>query len=138
MSASRKGAAPSIPKRDEVEAKIRVLKEIGDGGKKDYLIKSINSYITENIKNADLDGLAAFLGYSVVYTGRLTKELTGKSFSKLLQSKRCSIAAELLMNTNMPVSEIIRSIGYENENFFRKIFVDKYGKTPLAFRKHRN
>lgn len=138
IAVSKMGAAPSIPKRDEVEAKIRVLKEIGDCGKKDYLIKSINSYITGNIKNADLDGLAAFLGYSVVYTGRLTKELTGKSFSKLLQSKRCSIAAELLMNTNMPVSEIIRSIGYENENFFRKIFVDKYGKTPLAFRKHRN
>ena len=44
-------------------------------------------------------------------------------------------AADMLLNTEMPVCEIAERVGYENKSFFRKIFKEKYGKNPLEFRK---
>ena len=65
----------------------------------------------------------------------MVKKLTGKSFSKQVQEKRCSIAARKLLETDLSIEEIIADLGYENESFFRKIFKEKYGKNPLEYRK---
>lgn len=78
------------------------------------------------------------MGYSITYCGRMIKDLTGKTFSKLLQQKRCVYAAELLANTEKSIAEIVDDVGYENESFFRKIFNQKYGVNPLEYRKNRN
>ena len=135
IAVSRKGAAPSIPDRCEVLSSLEILKENKSNSKLDIIRKQIDSYIENNIKTANLEELSAILGYSTVYTGSLVKKLTGKSFSKAVQSKRCSIAAEKLLNTDLPVEEIIADSGYQNESFFRKIFKEKYGKNPLDYRK---
>ncbi len=101
------------------------------------MIKKIDEYTEKNLKNAKICELAELLGYSVIYTGSLVKKLKGKTFSKLLQDKRCSTAAELLEQTDMSVGEIISCVGYENETFFRRAFKEKYGKNPLDYRKGR-
>ena len=123
IAVSRMGAAPSIPTEKEVAEKIVQLKENGNSGKSDYIIGCIDSYIKENIKNASLDGLSEALGYSSVYTGKLTKQLFGKTFSKLLQNERCRVAAELLANTNMPIAEKhrLRKRNLLQKNFHREI-----------------
>lgn len=133
IAVSRSGAAPSIPCRDEVLAKLDDL-TAHKSSKSDMINDKINSYLEENIKTASLDELAEVLGYSSVYTGALVKKLTGKSFSKLVQSKRCSMAADMLLSTDMSVHEIINAVGYENESFFRRIFKEKYGKNFLEYR----
>ena len=135
IAVSRKGAAPSIPDKSEVLSSLESLNENKLNSKVDNICKQIDSYIENNIKTANLEGLSKILGYSTVYTGRLVKETTGKSFSKAVQSKRCSIAAEKLLNTDLPVEKIIEDLGYENESFFRKIFKDNYGNNPLDYRK---
>ena len=99
------------------------------------LKNKIQGYIEADLSDASLSGLAEHLGYSSSYTAALVKRLYGKSFSKLLQEKRCAVAAEKLLNTDMSICEIINSVGYENESFFRRTFKEKYGKNPLDFRK---
>lgn len=138
LAVSREGAAPSIPTKAEVLSALKSLKPSKDNGSSDALMDKIDGYIEQNIKGARLDVLARQLGYSSVYTGNLVKKLTGKSFSKLLQDKRCSVAADMLISCNMSVEEIIESVGYENESFFRKIFKEKYGVNPLEYRKNRH
>ncbi len=59
----------------------------------------------------------------------------GFSFSSLVLNYRCQKAAELLKNTDLSISEIIKQIGYENESFFRRKFQNLYGVNPLEFRK---
>ena len=135
ISVSRNGAAPSIPMRDEVLERFSSLKINDSDGKNELLRSQIEGYIEMNMKNASLEELAGILGYSVVYTGNLAKKLTGFSFSKLLQNKRCTTAADLLASTDLSIKEIINMIGYENESFFRQMFKEKYGKSPLEFRK---
>lgn len=134
IAVSRKGAAPSIPDKSEVLSSLESLKEDTSNRKLDVLRQQIENYIEKNIKNANLEELSEMLGYSVVYTGSLVKKLTGQSFSKKVQEKRCSVAAEKLLNTDLSVGEIIAESGYENERFFRKIFKEKYGETPLNYR----
>ena len=138
LAVSRKGAAPSIPTKDEVLKALKTLKASVYDNRKQRTVNQIEAYLEEHIQNASLKELSSLLGYSVVYTGNLVKQLTGLPFSALLQKKRCGIAAQKLRDTNEPISEIIYSVGYENEGFLRSIFKKYYGKSPLAFRRGKN
>lgn len=134
ISVSKNGAAPSIPKLCEVLTAVNLMSENADG--KSKLTKDkINEYAKKNLKSASIEGLAKILGYSESYTQSIVKNLFGAPFSKLIQSKRCDAAAQMLEETDLPVGEIINKTGYENENFFRKIFKQKYGKNMLEYRK---
>ena len=134
IAVSRNGAAPSIPDKCEVLYSLESLKENKSDGKSDILRKQIETYIEKNIKTANLEELSEILGYSAVYAGNVVKKVMGKPFSKAVQAKRCSIAAQKLSETDMSVEEIIKDVGYENESFFRKVFKEKYGKNPLEYR----
>lgn len=105
--------------------------------KKQRLSERIQHYITEDPAGADLGTLADMLGYSKSYTASLVQEVTGMGYCDLIQSVRCRMAAKLLLETEMPVSEVIQKVGYQNESFFRRMFRQTYGKTPLQYRKRK-
>lgn len=135
VAVSRKGAASSIPSREELLALLETMEENTRNGQADLLIKRIESYIEPQLKTANLTELADILGYSKVYTGKLVKRSFGTSFSKLLLTKRCKAAAHMLLHTDLSVGEIIERVGYENESYFRTTFKEIYGKNPLEYRK---
>ena len=138
IAVSRKGAAPSIPTREEVLSRLAGLPSGNSKNcKTEQLRHEIEQYLEQHLRQANLQSLAEQLGYSAVYTGALVKQLTGVSFSKLLQAKRCRAAADMLLQTDLPIAEIIHAVGYENESFFRDLFSEKYGKTPIQYRKKR-
>lgn len=133
ISVSRNGAAPSIPTYDEVKEGLVTLR-MKTTSKSELVREKINIYINTNISKASLEELAKIVGYSSVYTGNMVKKLFGKPFSKLLQDRRCEIAASMLRDTTMPIVDVINASGYENESFFRKIFKEKYGCNMLEYR----
>ncbi|MBE6672155.1 MAG: helix-turn-helix domain-containing protein [Ruminococcaceae bacterium] len=137
LAVSKKGAAPSIPYADEVKAVKKSLKpkDAGYVAADEALLQKIDSYIDEHLQDAGLSELAAVLGYSSVYTGNIVKKTVGKSFAVYVNEKRCSVAARLLRETEMPIGAIIHSIGYSNESFFREKFKKLYGVSPLNYRK---
>ena len=137
LAVSRKGAAPSIPTLGEVEAAISFLipHEGGIQTRAAKQKKEILAYVENTLAEATLGGLAREMGYSLQYTGTLVKRLLGVSFSELLQERRCARAAKLLKKTDLSVQEIIHLVGYKNESFFREIFKERYGTSPLSYRK---
>ena len=135
IAVSRHGAAPSIPLYDEVMHTLPSLQLRHTNNRAEQQRHVIESYLSAHLLDATLGGLADKLGYSAVYTGTLVRELSGDTFSALLQKRRCAVAAELLRGSDLSVTEIIRTVGYENETFFRKAFRDVYGVNPLAYRK---
>ena len=135
IAVSRNGAASSIPTSDEVLSVINSMKTAKSDKCAESLESKIEKYTEQNLKTASLCNLAKALGYSQAYTSGLVKSLTGKPFSVLIQQKRCSAAARLLVETDLSISEIISSVGYENESFFRNVFREKYGKNMLEYRK---
>ena len=138
ISITREGAAPSIPCMAEVMEQINCLEPNSVGMKNEMSRIKIDEYIDEHLTDATLDGLADFLGYSSVYTGSLVKKVTGKTYKSLLQEKRLGVAENLLLKTEMSIDEIIKKTGYENASFFRRIFKEKYGVTPLNYRKRKD
>ena len=95
----------------------------------------IISYVKSSYRTASLEELSERLYLTPPYISKLIKEYFGKSFKELVVDERMSKARELLLGTSMPVSDIIRSVGYENESYFHREFKKREGRTPLALRR---
>ncbi len=134
IAVSRPGAAPAIPTRSEVLEGLKTMKTASPDRKKQGFLVSLDKYVSENLKTASVKELAERLGYSEVYTGNLVKKYTGKTFKQYVQEIRLNTAAQLLSSSDMSVGEIIHSIGYENESYFRALFAQKFSKNPLKYR----
>ena len=104
-------------------------------GRENQRRMEVLSYIGSNYRTARLTELAEKLGISVPYLSNTIKKIFGKSFKELLVDRRIERACELLTETAVPIGQIIRSLGYENESYFRREFKRRYGLSPLAMRK---
>ena len=94
---------------------------------KDYLDQNFTSLIT-------LDSLSETVYISKHYLSHLFKEQTGVSPIKYLTSKRMEKACELLSETELPVSEVSKAVGYENPLYFSQVFKRVYGISPVKYR----
>lgn len=98
--------------------------------------KKITDYITENIdKQISLNAVADVFNISTGHLSRLFKEVTGINFSDYVIDLKFKKAAELLVKSRLEVSEISEKLGYFNSSYFSKLFKEKFGMTPLQFRK---
>ncbi len=97
--------------------------------------KTVAAYIKGNFRTATLSELSELMYLSSPYLSKLIKEYFGMSFKELLLRERIERARELFVKTQLPISDIIHSIGYENESYFHREYKKAVGKTPLASRK---
>ncbi len=104
-------------------------------GKKEARKLRISSYISSNYRSASLSELARGAYLSEPYLSRMIKELFGMGFKELLISERMRRAEELILKTDMPISSVIQSVGYDNESYFHREFKSRFGASPLAMRK---
>lgn len=92
-------------------------------------------YIEKNYASISLQQTAAYFGLNPNYLSNLLKSQTGSSFKTLVQKQRMVSAKQLLLNSNLPISEISVQVGYENTAFFYKKFEREYGCSPREYRK---
>ena len=95
------------------------------------------SYVKSNYRTASLTELSDKLYLTVPYLSKVIKESFGKSFKELVVDERMERARTAIEETTLPIGDIIRSVGYENESYFHREFKKRYGTTPLAIRKKR-
>ncbi len=95
----------------------------------------ISDYIKNNYRHAFLSELGEKLFLSLPYLSKLIATYFGKSFKELLLEERLTRADKLVRETDMPISELIRSVGYENISYFHKEYKSRFGTTPLLRRK---
>lgn len=100
----------------------------------DILLHSILKYIDANFKTASLCKIADDLHQSPSVLSRSIKHSTGFTFQELLIRKRFEKAISLLLETELPIEEIITYVGYENYSFFYRQFKKRYGMTPRNYR----
>ncbi len=98
-------------------------------------VLEILAYIKNNFRSASLSELGGRLYLSVPYLSKFIKAHIGKSFKELVVEARMARARELVLDTDMPIGEIIRAVGYENESYFHREFKARFGMTPFAMRK---
>lgn len=95
----------------------------------------ILSYVKSSYRTASLAELGERLYLSVPYLSKIISELFGKSFKELVVDERMERARAAIVDTRLPIGDVIRSVGYENESYFHREFKARYGMTPLVMRK---
>lgn len=97
-------------------------------------VVSLLDYISRNYMNLTLEKAAETFHFSPNYLSRLLKKCTGKTFISIILELKLERSAMLLQNTSATIAEAAVSSGFQNMNYFYKLFKEKYGCTPKQFR----
>ena len=81
-----------------------------------------------------LKDVAKELNFSVSYLSKLFKKELGINFNKIVTKKRIEEAKKLLLKTEYSINEIAFEVGYQEPNYFCRIFKQEEGMTPLKYR----
>ena len=73
------------------------------------------------------------MGYSVCSFCRIVKKEFGKSFHVLLNEERIKKACSLLYDTDLPVYQIAREVGFSEAKSFCRVFKSIKGCTPSTY-----
>lgn len=89
-----------------------------------------------NIDNGafDLDELSEEIGYSKSQLYRKIKSATGKSPASYLRSVRLHKAMEMIISTDLSISEIAYSVGFNSISHFSRSFSKQFGRSPKEIR----
>ena len=95
----------------------------------------VNEYINTNYASAvHLQDLADSLHISVRHLSRLYRQRYGLSIMDALKKTRIDNSKKLLLSTDLPVKDIARRVGYENESYFSNLFKKTVYVSPANFR----
>lgn len=101
----------------------------------DNRIEKVHDFIVAHYKDKiTLSDAADILNMSPVSVTRLIKQRTGKSFIDFLNEIRIGFAARQMVDSDMSISEICFSNGFNNISNFNRTFRKKQGLTPTEFR----
>jgi len=100
-------------------------------------IKYLREYVENNYTfDISMQEVAEDMGYSDAYFSKLFKQYFNQNFTAYLTEYRIKKAKELLTDTNNSIKDISRMLGYEDSNYFAKIFKRIVGEIPSKFREN--
>jgi AraC-like DNA-binding protein len=96
----------------------------------------ILTYLKKNQhKKITISQLSSVLYLSPSRTSHIVNELFKMSLPNLINSIRLEQASHMLSATEFSIGEIAKRLGYEDQNYFTRVFTRKYKLTPSAYRK---
>ncbi|AGT33538.1 AraC family transcriptional regulator [Geobacillus genomosp. 3] len=98
------------------------------GKAKDYIDRHYAEPLT-------LDDVAEYIGMSPYYFSKLFKEHFGVTFIDYVTNVRIERAREALAHTDQSLKEICFSVGYNDPNYFSRVFKKQTGLSPSEYRK---
>ena len=101
------------------------------------LIDAINYVQHHYTQDPSLQETASAVHVSAAHLSRLFRSDLETTYSGFLTGIKLSHAAKLLLNSNLPISEIAGQCGYQNSNYFCDAFKKVFGISPLKFKKSR-
>ena len=95
----------------------------------------LRTYIDANIDRiSSLDDLTTYVHSNKSTLIDAFKHIFGLTPMRYVNHRRMEIAKELLLDSNLSISEIARKVGFQSIFYFSKSFKDREGISPLAFR----
>ncbi|WMT41323.1 AraC family transcriptional regulator [Paenibacillus sp. D2_2] len=101
------------------------------------LFEKITRYMEQQEGRVTRAELAEYLSYNGDYINRIIKKHTCMNISEYNQMICLKKAEQMLIDTNLSITSIISSLGFENRTHFYKLFSNKHGMTPLEYRKRK-
>lgn len=98
----------------------------------------IVKYIEENItQKMSLQSISNEVGLTKEYTAHIFKKETNKTLTHYLNERKLLLAKELILHNTMSLTQLAAYLGYDNYNYFSRLFKHFFKITPIAF-KNRN
>lgn len=99
-------------------------------------LKSAIQYISERYSyGITVEDIADYIGVSRSYMFRIFQKLLKMSPKEYLSEYRLQKASQLLKESELPISAVAKSVGFEDNLYFSKVFKKYKGKTPSEYKK---
>ncbi|NNE03533.1 MAG: response regulator [Eudoraea sp.] len=100
-------------------------------------IEKVQAILDEHLTDSGFstEEFSKLLGMSRMQLHRKLKALTGLTASEFVRSQRLHVAASLLKESDVNVSEICYQIGFNNHSYFTKCFKEAFGCLPSEYSK---
>lgn len=103
----------------------------------EHFLELIEAYVNNHLSETiTLDTLCAEFNISRSRLYETFSNLSDGGIASFVRNIRLSNAKNLLKSTDLSVVEIAHRTGFSSENYFSKVFKQKYGVTPNKFRKN--
>lgn len=100
------------------------------------LVEEITKYIDMHYEEKiNVKSLAARYGINPNYFSTIFKEQLGLTCTKYITMKRLDYACRMLKETDINVEEIAKSVGYNDLQYFYRVFKKEFNYTPMEYRK---
>ena len=135
-----------ILKADQFETLCWELREILDEfmtqiflqgyNRSNRMAQRIMDYLAREYKNKiTLDDIGRAVGLSPFRVAHIVKDTTGKTVTQHIRALRIREAQKLLLQSDMPYTEIAYSLGFSDHSYFIKQFRQATGTTPARYRR---
>jgi AraC-like DNA-binding protein len=116
------------------QAPVNSLDEVDADSKQDYVNKAVEFIKINYSKKISITNIAEHVGVDSKYLCKVFKAKLKISPYKFLLCIRIDKACELLQNDTLTIGDISRSVGYEDQLLFSKMFKRSKGISPREFR----
>lgn len=105
---------------------------------KTNLVDKIIEFINKNYLNKDLNSgsIAEHFKLSATYVGVVFKKVKKLTLSEYIYFKRMEKAKDLIKKTMLPIATISDMVGYEDRDYFTKLFKKYTGQAPTDYRQN--
>ena len=103
----------------------------------DPFVNRVVGFIKENLSDEELtnEKIESHFNTNKMQLYRKLKAVTGWSVNSLIREIRIKEAKQLLMNSELNISEISYQLGFSDPLYFSKYFKKEVGVAPVVFRK---
>ena len=109
---------------------------LGDYYTDSELLNEIIDFLENNYRcRISLKELSERFNVNDSYISRLFKHHLDTTYSKFLNSLRLNNSLELLSDCSLSIESIAEAVGYNNTNYYYKVFKTEFGITPNEYRK---
>lgn len=92
-------------------------------------------FANEYHNSITLSDLCNHFSRSKSYVSHIFKQKTGKTLRSYCNDLKLEDAKKLLSDTDMPITNIALDVGFNDASYFISLFKEKYGISPLKYRK---
>lgn len=95
------------------------------------MIKYIHSSLTEKISLSDV---SESVGLTKEYAASVFKREMRKTVMEYINERKMLCAKELIQTGELSLTEVATQLGFENYNYFSRLFKKHFDMTPIAFK----
>lgn len=113
------------------------VKEISPSVSDERFLKKAFEIVEKHLvdPNFDVQSFSSELGMSRAQLYRKIDAVSGQSVNEFIRIVRLKKAAELLLNSNSNISEVVEKVGFNSFAYFTKSFREYFGVTPSQYKR---